>query len=338
MVPPMRKRDLSARLSWLPLLLLAACTHSSQFRQAATPSVQAAELFTVPDSALRRPPVFIVYGDMRFTDTSEMQASRPGPRHALVAAIAAERPDALFLTGDVPWHGGTADDYHVYREETTAWREQQLRVYPALGNHEFQQCAESQCLENWWQAFPPLRGRRWYSVALGSRIRVLALDSDASLLAGSEQAVWLEQQFERLDAAVGFVLILLHHPPLTDAPQGSRPNEQALAVYLASVARQSPSIRILVCAAHVHNYERFEHDGVLYLVSGGGGAKPSELTRSLADRYQGPTFPNFHYLRFELDGAQLKGEMHRLTDFNASSPGAWIINDRFESSATPSLK
>jgi hypothetical protein len=113
--------------------------------------------------------VFIVYGDMRFTDTSEMQASQPGPRHALVAAIAAERPDALFLTGDVPWHGGTADDYHVYREETTAWREQQLRVYPALGNHEFQQCAESQCLENWWQAFPPLRGRRWYSVALGSR-------------------------------------------------------------------------------------------------------------------------------------------------------------------------
>jgi hypothetical protein len=88
----------------------------------------------------------------------------------------------------------------------------------------------------------------------------------------------------------------------------------------------------------VHNYERFEHDGVLYLVSGGGGAKPSELTRSLADRYQGPTFPNFHYLRFELDGAQLKGEMHRLTDFNAPSPGAWIINDRFESSATPSLK
>ena len=63
-------------------------------------------MLRVADSALRRPLVFIVYGDMRFTDTRETQASNPGPRQALVAGIAAQRPDALFLTGDVPWHGG----------------------------------------------------------------------------------------------------------------------------------------------------------------------------------------------------------------------------------------
>lgn len=211
-------------------------------------------------------------------------------------------------------------------------------AYPVLGNHEFQRCEESACLENWWATFPQLRGRRWYSVALGSRLRVFALDRDASLLAGSEQATSLEQQFQRLDPGVAFVLILLHHPPFTDAPQESRANEQALATYLASVARQSSSIQLIVCAAHVHNYERFEHDGLLYLVSGGGGAKPSAIARSAADRYQDLRFPNFHYLRLELDGERLTGEMHRLTDFNAAAPGAWAINDRFELSATLSRR
>jgi len=318
--------------SWL-LLLLAACTPSTNGKVEAAALVRPEDTLSVPEAALTRPLVFIVYGDMRFTDSSETQASIPAARHELVTGIAAERPQALFLTGDVPWHGGSVDDYRVFSNETAAWRNEQLRVYPVLGNHEFQQCEESTCLANWWAAFPQLQGRRWYSVALGARVRVLALDSDASLLAGSEQASWLEQQFQRLDPAVGFVLILLHHPPYTDAPQGSRANEQALAAYLGSVARQSSSPRIIVCAAHVHNYERFEHNGVLYLVSGGGGAKPSAITRSPDDRYQDPQFPNFHYLRFELDGDQLKGEMHRLANYSAASPGSWTINDRFELSA-----
>jgi 3',5'-cyclic AMP phosphodiesterase CpdA len=334
----MVKRDVGGQLiGWL-LLSLIACTGPSHVSTVPSPIRQPADLLAVADSQLRQPLVFIVYGDMRFTDTRETLASNPGPRQALVARVAAERPDAVFLTGDVPWHGGNADDYRQYAEETAAWRGRSLRVYPALGNHEFQQCAESECLENWWGTFPEMRGRRWYAVALGSRVRVLVLDSNVSLLAGSEQAQWLEREFEHLNHAVGFVLILMHHPPFTDAAEGSRANEQALAAYLASIARQTSPPRILVCAAHVHNYERFEHDGILYLVSGGGGAKPSAVTRSLDDRYQDQQFPNFHYLRFELNDDELRGEMYRLTDFDANSPASWAITDRFELRAPPGRK
>ena len=325
----MRKDTVLAWLAVWLLLSLGACTGPAQ-DLAVPPVAQAVDRLSVADSQLRQPLVFIVYGDMRFTDSRERVASNPGPRQALVAGIARERPDAVFLTGDVPWHGGSADDYRVYGEETAAWREHSLRVYPALGNHEFQQCAESECLQNWWTAFPELRGWRWYAVALGSRVRVLVLDSDASLLAGSEQANWLELQFGQLDRKVGLVLIVMHHPAFTDEERGSRPNEQALSTYLASVAHRPSSPRIIVCAAHVHNYERFEHDGIVYLVSGGGGAKPSPVTRSGDDRYQDQQFPNFHYLRFELDGNRLQAEMHRLTDFDAASPDSWAINDRFE--------
>jgi hypothetical protein len=74
--------------------------------------------FTVLDRDLEPSPRFIVYGDMRFTDPVETNASLPGPRRILVARIGHENPDAVFLTGDVPWHGGNRRDYEVFAEET----------------------------------------------------------------------------------------------------------------------------------------------------------------------------------------------------------------------------
>ncbi len=60
------------------------------------------------------PLAIIAYGDTRFTDTSNTTASNPAARRALVARIADERPDAIIVSGDVPWHGGTVSDYDEY--------------------------------------------------------------------------------------------------------------------------------------------------------------------------------------------------------------------------------
>jgi Calcineurin-like phosphoesterase len=86
--------------------------------------------------------ILIAYGDMRFTDPSELIASQPAPRKSLVDSIAQENPSAIFLSGDVPWHGGVLNDYDVYKTETIAWQKNKIPVYPALGNHEFSQCEE----------------------------------------------------------------------------------------------------------------------------------------------------------------------------------------------------
>jgi hypothetical protein len=283
--------------------------------------------FVVMDRDLESSLRFIVYGDMRFTGLSETKASLPGPRRSLVARIGREKPDAVFLTGDVPWHGGNKADYEVFAQETASWRSEQLRVYPVLGNHEFQGCAEAKCLAHWWQAFPQESGRRWYSVALGSQLQLIALDSDSSLFSGSEQGRWLKEQLDDLPVGVRFVLFLLHHPPVTDAPDGVRSNEAALAQQLAAAAPGSRA-RFIVCAAHIHNYERFQRDNILFLVSGGGGGKPEAVKRSAADLYQSDDFPNFHYLRFELTGDQLRGEMVRL-DADAAAEPSWSVRDHF---------
>lgn len=295
--------------------------------------------FSVPDGALRDPLVLIAYGDMRFTDSAETRATNPAARRALVGKVASENPAAIFINGDIPWHG-IDPDYAVFRAETQAWRQRQLRIYPALGNHEFSACQEPECLDRWWKTFPELRGRRWYSVAIGSRVLGIDLDTDASLLPGSEQRVWLEGQIEGLGPHVRLVLLVMHHPPVADLQAGPlanhnpRPNEIVLAEYLGTVAPKSAAT-FIVSAGHIHNYERFDQDGVIYLVSGGGGAAPYPVVRTSSDRFQSADFPNYHYVRLELHADRVTGGMIRLVDYDAADPRRWQIRDRFRITLRP---
>ena len=103
----------------------------------------------------------IAYGDMRFTDPTNITVTNPRVRRWLVEQIAIEHPAAVLLSGDVPYDGSHVGDYEVFHQETAPWRDAKLRVYPALGNHELHG-DEVREPKNWWAAFPELKGRRWY--------------------------------------------------------------------------------------------------------------------------------------------------------------------------------
>jgi acid phosphatase type 7 len=319
------------RLSARRLLGVLLWTAVAPAVGAAEPSLDAFSIVPKDPKVVR----LIAYGDQRFTDAAEKDASRPGPRRALVQAIAAEAADAVLMTGDVPWHGGTAADYAVYQQETSVWRDQHLAVFPALGNHEFAGCAEKDCLAHWWEANPTLQGRRYYAVSIGS-VRALALDSALPFNVGSPQRRWLENELDRLLAATRYVVLFLHHPPVAaheadPLRHNVRPNEVVLADYLTERAKTLPA-RLLVLAGHVHNYERREQGGVVYLVSGGGGAKPYPVSRE-GDLYHAPGEPNFHYLTLTATDATLHIEMHRLEDPEAATPHEFAVRDRFDIAA-----
>jgi 3',5'-cyclic AMP phosphodiesterase CpdA len=279
----------------------------------------------------------IAYGDTRFTDQANVTATNPRARAALIARIADERPDAILVSGDLPWHGGVTDDYAQFRAETKVWRAQSLRLLPALGNHEFSQCDAAACLENWWKTFPEFRGRRWYAASVEESVRVIALDTMSPLTAGSEQRVWLEKELASLPRTIDFVVLTLHHPPVADiqtrvhVDHNPRPNELALAELLAQAARSSRP-RFVVVAGHIHNYERFLQDNIVYLVSGGGGAVPYEVDRTPPDLYKGIDFPNYHYVKLTIEPGKLRGEMYRLDEPAAPAPH-FTLKDAFDVSA-----
>ncbi len=286
----------------------------------------------VAESELSAQPTVVIYGDQRFTDPANTKVTNPTVRRALVEQIAKRRPDAVLMNGDVPYSGDVVNDYDVFRSETTVWRDEKLHIYPALGNHEFHGDPQ-QALDHWWSAFPELHGRRWYSVELGRSIYTISLDSDTSLLPGSVQQRWLDDQLKHLPASTRFVFLSLHHPPVADfqtrtnVSHNPRPNEIALRDYLTAIA-PTLKARIIVSAGHIHNYERFERQGVVYFISGGGAASPVPVDRASDDRYQDSRFPNYHYVEFSLVDGALHGKMYRVVDANAT-PITYEVSDTF---------
>jgi hypothetical protein len=67
----------------------------------------------------------------------------------------------------------------------------------------------------------------------------------------------------------------------------------------------------VVFSGHVHNYERHEHGGVTYFVSGGGAAHAYPIERAPDDPFQSKEI-NYHYLLGAVDHRQLKVTMNRL--------------------------
>ena len=312
------------------IFIYAQATDTAGEAIAGTLLSEAGPTFKVPEGQIPKHWTIIAYGDMRFTDPSNHEVTNPEARRALVTKIAAEHPDALLLSGDLPYNGATANDYVVYHSETAAWSDEKLRVFPALGNHELHG-DEIKQPNNWWNTFPELKGRRWYSFEFGNAY-FICIDSDLPLTEGSRQQKWLADQLDHLPKKTQLVFLNMHHPPVADSILNNsshdiRPNEKVLALFLKQKARVLHA-HIIVVAVHIHNYQRFYQDGVTYFVSGGGGAKPYPVARTPADLYQDPSFPNYHFIRLQYDGTKLVGTMVRLVDSTAVNQ-AWESKDHF---------
>jgi hypothetical protein len=88
--------------------------------------------------------------------------------------------------------------------------------------------------------------------------------------------------------------------------------------------------RFVVIAGHVHNYERHEHGGVTYFVTGGGGARPYLIPRQPGDPLFGKAV-NYHYLLVEVDRGKMKITMNRLELANGKA--TWTTPDSVEIAA-----
>jgi len=290
-----------------------------------------------PDIVLPAPAypfTFVGYGDMRFTDPADSRHSNAAVRRAEIARIAQEKPAFVVISGDLVMTGADAQDWKVFDVETAPLRQAEIELLPALGNHDVHG-AEDRALENYFQHFPRLEGRRWYTARAGN-VLVFVLDSNSPDGPGSEQRQWLEQGLKTLPPDVDFVLVTLHHPPLTHSHDkmvggghSERPQEEQIGSLLEKYQR-SMRARIIVLAGHVHNYERYERSGVTYLVSGGGGATPYMVRRSARDFYRDPG-PTYHICNFTVDHGELRFQMLKLT-LNGTE-AKWAVRDSFVSRA-----
>jgi Icc-related predicted phosphoesterase len=294
----------------LCLLVCLGCSRSRTQAQAPT-ATQPVEL----QLQVSTPFHFVAYGDSRFHDPKDTDAANPLARQTLVQAIAQANPAFISFGGDIVYNGYDKDDWKVWDSETAVWREKKIPVYPALGNHDLHG-DQNIALGNYFERFPDLKNSRYYSVRAANTL-LLVLDSSLDETSGP-QGQWLNQNLDHLPADVDFVFIVLHHPPYTSSSDSkmfggghsSRSPEHKLAVMLEA-RQQNLRARIVVFSGHVHNYERHEHGGVTYFVTGGAGAHAYPIERAKDDPFQSKEV-NYHYVDVEVDRGRLKATMHRL--------------------------
>jgi hypothetical protein len=258
---------------------------------------------------------FVAYGDTRFHDPSDTEAANPAVRVTLVQAIAAANPAFVCFTGDIVYNGNDTSDWKTWDSETGIWRDKKIPIYPALGNHDLHG-DEKIALGNYFQRFPALKNSRYYSVRAANTL-MLVLDSALAETEGP-QGQWLTRKLDDIPSDVDFVFVMFHHPPYTSSSDekkfggghSARLPEQQLAKMLED--RQARArVRFVVFSGHVHNYERHEHGGVTYFVSGGGAAHAYPIERAPDDPFQSKQV-NYHYLLVEVDRQQLKVTMNRV--------------------------
>ena len=295
------------------VLSLTFCTRRTS---AATPS--AVDL----KADVKTPFRFVAYGDTRFHDPADTETANPWARTALVQAISDANPAFICFSGDIVYNGYDKNDWNVWDSETATWKQKKIAVYPALGNHEFHGDLNV-AMGNYFGHFPELKGSHYYSVRAGNAL-LLVLDSSQEEIVGP-QGEWLLKKLDHVPSDVDFVFVMLHHPPYTSSSEtqiykgghSARAQEQALAKVLEE--RQAhASFRIAVFSGHVHNYERHEHGGVLYFVSGGGGAHAYPIQRAPNDLFRSKEV-NYHYLLVEVGNKQATITMNRV-DFSSGKP------------------
>ncbi|HSZ60942.1 MAG TPA: metallophosphoesterase [Terriglobales bacterium] len=299
-------------LQKLPVVLLfLACVACSRSHSQASPQNAPADLRLQVSTPFH----FVAYGDSRFHDPNDKEAANPAVRQALVQAIAETHPAFISFGGDIVYNGYDKDDWKVWDSETAVWRADKIPVYPALGNHDLHG-DEKIALANYFERFPDLKNSRYYSVRAANSL-LLVLDSSLDEISGP-QGQWLTQKLDQLPAAVDFVFIVLHHPPYTSSSDmkmfggghSARSPEKELAKMLEA-RQQKQRARIIVFSGHVHNYERHEHGGVTYFVTGGAGAHAYPIERAKDDPFQSKEV-NYHYVMVEVDRGNAKITMHRI--------------------------
>jgi hypothetical protein len=310
---------------------------SSALSQELTASDENAPSFTVQDLKPGHDLRILVYGDMRFTNPANTTDTWPLVRKWLAQKVADEKPDAMLVSGDIPFHGSDPADWKVFQQEASSWSANHLRVYPAIGNHEVIPDPQAG-LANYFAAFPQLNGYHAYSVLMGN-VYVLTLNTSEPIWPKGYQADWLKAQLDHIPPQVDFIFVLLHIPLIADTQSEflaniPSPDLLQLREYLegrAATMRQ----KMIVVSGHIHNYERFEQKGITHVISGGGGAKPYPVyLPGPEDLYQDKAFPNFNYVIFTIQGAHADATMYRVADPSAAKLSVQV-KDRFSVDAKP---
>ena len=221
---------------------------------------------------------FVAYGDSRSNLAAHREVSK---------AIARESPLFVIHTGDMVYSDCRLNDWADFFKATEPLSD--TLFFPVIGNHE-------RVAKN-YKAFFSLPGNEYYySYRVGDLLFVM-LNANKRFDRCSSQYKWLKSLLKSEPAK--FTIAIFHHPAFSYSSHGDSFFVKKILVPLFEKYGVD-----LVLSGHDHNYQRIEHNGITYIVTGGSGAS----LYSLKDP-SGPvaSFKGYHFVLFEYSSGILKG-------------------------------
>jgi hypothetical protein len=277
------------RIAFVPLVLLPLCASIVFGGQETRITEKLAALARLPAKFS-----FIVLGDNRAGDPAG-----DAVYGKLIASALERKPDVLMNTGDEINKPGDLDDWKRFHELSRSVR---VPYFLTVGNHDVH--PEVAGSERTYKDQVVLPGNElYYSFVAGNALFVV-LDSN---IKGQEKRItgeqfrWLELVLAASKEEHRFVFV--HHPLFPEAGKG-RHRGNSLDRYKDErdrLHRLFVRYRVTaVFAGHEHLYLRKRIDGVLYVITGGGGAP-------LYAKDEDGGF--HHFVRIMVDGDSVTGEV-----------------------------
>jgi len=238
-------------LGVLLALLACACGYSASPAPSTAPPVPWPVKH--PDSSLFR---FAVYGDTR--DGHDIHRD-------IVKAVESTKPELVLQTGDLVSDSSVEAQWNIFEEITRSMRAA-APYYPARGNHDNQG-------GTYFDGYMPKEGVHregfYYSFDKG-RIHFVAIDTEDELIEKSRQYLWLDADMKKAKEDGKFIIPYYHKAIWSIGPHSVQGDVLALRPVLHDLFRKN-GVR-LAFQGHDHIYYRSIRDGVVYVVTGGGGA------------------------------------------------------------------
>ena len=184
--------------------------------------------------------------------------------HAQVAnGLLAEDPDFFISLGDIVGDGNNFDSYDVEFFAPASELIANTPFYISIGNHEDQS-------DYFYEFFTFPEPDKYFSFTYGNAF-FIALNTNLIYIWGSPQYVWFEQQLQRANE-LGFewLIVFAHHPPYCEEWGSPGYNGEPLVRTILVPLFEQYGVDIYF-SGHAHDYERGEQNGVVYIISGGGG-------------------------------------------------------------------
>ncbi|MFI5385045.1 MAG: metallophosphoesterase family protein [Fimbriimonadales bacterium] len=233
---------------------------------------------------------FVLYGDCRDGHAAHRK---------VVALTMKENPAFVIQTGDLVARGSQDELWKIYDDITGDMRKK-IPVYPARGNHDFGGAGYDARF-----TVPTESGTKQYYTFTRGRWRFICLDVDehTAYEESSEQYSWLVSELDKAKGSKLDIAVFFHVPPYSIGSHGS--NLEVRSALCPLFEKYGVS---LVMNGHDHLFYRTTRNGVVYIVSGGGGAPLHPGMPEKGAIYGDKWLDANHLVVFDVDGDHMKGK------------------------------